>query len=112
MAAASAVALTGASDARAAFYNDYCGVLIWSGSWCGDGSDHTYDTNRGWYSGSGSVQVCERLLYSSTHAVRWSPACGNNYVFRDYGAQSSTNFEAEVQHLDGNRHTIYGRAVA
>lgn len=98
-----------------AFTNSYCGALINEGTWCGDGSDHTYDYNRASYTGGGSVWVCERLLYANTSSVRsGGPSCAYNYAARNYGSTVSTLFEAEVTHLysGGARHTIYGYATA
>jgi hypothetical protein len=112
VAAVMAAALTPAT--AGAFTNDYCGVLINSGTWCGDGSNHTYDSNRATYTGAGSVYVCERLLYADTSLVRPGGLCSpSSQIYHYYGANGSTNYEAEVSHSSGTaRHTIYGQAVA
>lgn len=104
--------LLGAAVASA-FTNTYCGVLINQGSWCGDGSDHSYYWNRATYPGSGTVTVCERMLIEDTSTVRQSAACGDNYVARDYGT-SGCCYEAEVTHRysGGARHTVTGQAKA
>jgi hypothetical protein len=95
-----------------AFANSYCGALIYPGTWCGDGSNHTYDYNRAQYTGDGSVYVCERLLIADTASERTPPSCGYNYVARLYGPYPWLT-EAEVTHLfSGGRHTIYGYATA
>lgn len=93
--------------------NSYCGVLIHVNSWCGDGSNHSYDTNRGTYEGGGTVLVCQRLLKADTTTVRTGSSCSYGYVFQNYGL-TSTLWEAEVTQSNSNgaRHTIYGYAVA
>jgi hypothetical protein len=112
VAACAATAFTPA--AAQAWTNSYCGVLISSGSWCGDGSDHTYDDNKAIYNGAGSVYVCERLLYANTSTMRGSGQCSPySVIYQYYGVTTSTNFEAEVTHYSGSaRHTITGVAVA
>ena len=98
----------GAGEAHA-WENWYCGVLLNSGSWCGDGSNHSYDYNRGDYNGSGYTWVCARFLYADTSTLRAS-ACGTNQGVINIGA-NTTLLEAEVKHEDGTaRHTIYGYA--
>ena len=93
-----------------AWENWYCGVLLNSGSWCGDGSNHSYDFNRGDYYGSGSTWVCARFLYADTSTVRGTPGCNTNYGIINIGA-NTTLLEAEVKHQDGTaRHTIHGYA--
>lgn len=100
-----------AGDAHA-WENYYCGVLLYSGSWCGDGSNHTYDYNRGNYTGAGSTTVCARLLYADTSSARIT-GCGLNQAIVNIGANTTSLLEAEVKHEDGAaRHTIYGYAVA
>ncbi len=95
-----------------AWENWYCGVLLNSGSWCGDGSNHTYDYNRGNYNGSGSTWVCARLLYADSSSVR-ANNCYWNQGVNNIGTNTGTLLEAEVKHEDGAaRHTIYGYAVA
>ena len=96
-----------------AFANSYCGVLIYESTWCGDGSNHTYNYNRAQYTGFGDVYVCERLLIADTSSERMAPSCGYNYVARNYGAYPWLT-EAEVGHFysGGARHTIYGYATA
>lgn len=112
VAAAGVLALIPTSDA-AAWTNSYCGYLIDTGFWCGDRSDHTYDSNRARYYGSGSVTVCERLINSVTRATRGGSSCATNSVYNYYGATTQTLFEADVTHWSGSsRHTIYGEAVA
>jgi hypothetical protein len=102
----------GASQASA-FSNTYCGVLIYSGTWCGDGSNHSYYYNSATYSGGGSVFICERLLIADTATERSGSSCGYSYVSRNYGPYGWLT-EAEVTHYySGNaRHTITGYAVA
>ena len=109
----SLAALAGTSASAMAFSNGYCGVLINEGTWCGDGSDHSYDYNRASYGGGGNVYVCERLLWANTRTQRQAPSCSYNYNARNYGPTSSL-FEAEVTHIysGGARHTIFGYAVA
>jgi hypothetical protein len=100
-----------AGDAHA-FDNYYCGVLLNSGSWCGDGSNHTYDSTRGDYPGAGSTWVCARLLYADTASER-GRHCNTNYGFYNLGTNTTTLYEAEVNHTDGAaRHTIYGHGIA
>ncbi len=98
----------GAGEAHA-WENWYCGVLLNSNSWCGDGSNHSYDYNRGSYNGSGSTYVCARFLYADSFSER-ARGCGTNvgYVY----LPGNTNLlEAEVKHDDGPaRHTIHGYA--
>lgn len=97
-----------AGEARA-WENHYCGVLLNSGSWCGDGSNHSYDYNRGNYNGSGTTWVCARFLYADTSTVRAS-SCATNQGAINIGA-NTTLLEAEVKHEDGSaRHTIHGYA--
>lgn len=111
--AGSLAALALSSPSAFAWSNSYCGVLINQGTWCGDGSDHSYDYNRASYGGNGTVYVCERLLWANSTRERLTPSCSYNYNARNYGATSSL-FEAEVTHIysGGARHTIYGYAVA
>lgn len=96
-----------------AFANSYCGVLIYEGTWCGDGSNHSYNFNRAQYTGGGSVWVCERLLIADTSSEVAGPSCAYNYAARSYGAYPWLT-EAEVTHYysGGARHTIYGYATA
>jgi hypothetical protein len=102
-----------AHSAAQAFTNGYCGVLINQGSWCGDGSNHSYYYNRASYPGSGSVTVCERMLLADTNIQRMTPSCGVNYLAHNYGT-SGCCYEAEVTHVNsgGARHTINGLAQA
>ena len=97
----------------AGFSNSYCGVLLNQGSWCGDGSNHSYNFNQAEYRGSGSVWVCERLLIADTSTQRSAPTCAYNYAARSYSAYAWLT-EAEATHLNstGARHTIYGYATA
>ena len=113
LAAACAASFATAATVAEAFTNGYCGVLINQGSWCGDGSDHSYYYNRAAYNGGGSVTVCERMLIANTSTQRLSPGCGVNYYARDYGP-SGCCYEAEVTHINsgGARHTISGLAQA
>jgi hypothetical protein len=106
------MAVLGTSQASA-FSNTYCGVLINEGTWCGDGSNHSYTFNSATYSGGGSVFVCERLLIADTSTQRRGPSCGYTYVASTYGPYGWLT-EAEVTHLysGGARHTITGYAVA
>jgi hypothetical protein len=95
------------------YSNAYCGALINQGSWCGDGSNHSYDYNRAEYRGAGDVWVCERLLIADTRTERAGPTCGYDYQAHGYPAYVWLT-EAEVTHLysGGARHTIYGYGVA
>lgn len=104
--------MVGASAATA-LTNGYCGVLIRPGSWCGDGSNHSYYYNRAEYRGSGSVTVCQRMLIADTSYQRAAPSCGINYHGMNYGV-SGCCYEAEVTHsnTNGARHTIHGLAQA
>ncbi len=111
LASALVVSAVGAGDAHA-WENWYCGVLLNSGSWCGDGTNHTYDYNRATYNGSGTVWVCARLLYADTPGVRMS-SCGTNVISVSESNNTSYLYEAEVKHESGSaRHTIYGYAWA
>lgn len=93
-----------------AWENWYCGVLINSGSWCGDGSNHSYDYNRGKYTGTGYVYVCARLLYADSTTVREGPGCGYN-IGENFTYNNPYLYEAEVTHQSGSaRHTIHGYA--
>jgi hypothetical protein len=102
----------GAASAPA-FTNSYCGVLVSQGTWCGDGSNHSYNYNRGTYTGAGNVWVCERLLIADTATQREAPQCAYNYVDQSFGAYPWLT-EAEVMHNTGGgaSHTIYGYATA
>ena len=92
-----------------AWENWYCGVLLNSGSWCGDGSNHSYDYNRGNYYGSGSTWVCARFLYADTSTARIT-GCSTNQGIVNVGSNTQL-LEAEVKHEDGAaRHTIHGYA--
>ena len=95
------------------FSNYYCGALINQGSWCGDGSNHSYDFNRATYNGGGAVFVCERLLIADTSTQRKGPGCAYNYV-EEYFSPYPYLTEAEVAHFQsgGARHTIYGLGIA
>src|SRR5262245_40942977 len=49
------------ADPAQASHHTYCGVLINSGTWCGnDRANFTW--NEATYSGGGSVWVCQRLV--------------------------------------------------
>src|SRR3954447_2777078 len=108
---AAACALTGLLGAlpgtAGATDNNYCGVLISNGTWCGDGSDHAYTSNAASYSGGGSVYVCERLLIANTSTEREPPVCAFNSVSQTFGSYLWLT-EAEVTHGTGANHTIYG----
>jgi hypothetical protein len=97
----------------AAFTNSYCGVLINEGTWCGDGSNHSYNYNRATYTGAGNVWVCERLLYADTTTQVESPVCAYNLADRSFTPGAFLT-EAEVTHNTGTgaQHTIYGYATA
>jgi hypothetical protein len=97
------------STTASAATNNYCGVLIGAGSWCGDGSDHFYVFNSASYTGGGSVWVCERLLVYNSSTQRDNPVCSYNYASASWGG-FSTPSEAEVTHSTGANHTIYGSA--
>lgn len=113
LASVATLAFAAGAQVASAYTNGYCGVLINGGSWCGDGSNHSYYYNRAEYRGSGSVTVCQRLLIADTSIQRMSPTCGTNYHAYNYGA-SGCCYEAEVTHINsgGARHTIYGLAQA
>lgn len=102
----------GAIDAGA-FTNSYCGVLINEFTWCGDGSNHSYNYNEASYTGTGNVWVCERLLYADTTTQVESPRCAYNVSGRSFTPGAFLT-EAEVDHETGTgaRHTIYGYATA
>lgn len=104
-----ALGATGAS----AFTNSYCGVLIAENSWCGDGSNHSYNYNRASYTGAGNVWVCEHLLIADTSTERQSPLCAYNYIDQSFGSYPWLT-EAEVVHATGTgaNHTIYGYGTA
>jgi hypothetical protein len=108
---AAACALTGVLGAfpgtAAATDNNYCGVLINNGTWCGDGSDHAYVTNTAAYPGVGNVYVCERLLIANTSTQREAPVCAYNYVSQSFGSYLWLT-EAEVAHFTGSQHTVNG----
>lgn len=89
--------------------NSYCGVLINNGTWCGDGSDHSYTTNSATYPGAGNVWVCERLLIANTSTQREDPVCAYNYVSQSFGSYIWLT-EAEVAHFTGSQHTVNGLA--
>jgi hypothetical protein len=114
LACAVATALLVAPASANAWSNTYCGVLLNSGTWCGDGSNHTYDSNEASYTGTGNVWVCERLLYADSSSVRGTPYCAYNYAPHNYGSTTATLFEAEVRHVtdSGARHTVWGYATA
>jgi hypothetical protein len=93
-----------------AWTNYYCGVNLNSLSWCGDGTNHTYDSNRatasGWY-------VCERLLWADVPWIYNGEHCAWNSIYSYYGYNGSNLLEAEVTHgHSGVRVTVYGTAVA
>lgn len=100
------------SAGASATANNYCGVLIAEGTWCGDGSNHSYGYNRATYTGGGNVWVCERLLIADTSTQREAPVCAYNYADRTFGAYIWLT-EAEVLHNTGTgaNHTIYGYAT-
>lgn len=100
----------GASSASA-FTNSYCGVLISASTWCGDGSNHSYNFNSATYNGAGNVWVCERLLIADSSQPRLPPSCGYNQIEETFGTYPLLT-EAEVQHQTGANHTIYGYATA
>ncbi|HET6509306.1 MAG TPA: hypothetical protein VFG42_21090 [Baekduia sp.] len=87
--------------------NAYCGILIANGTWCGDGSNHSWVFNSASYTGGGSVWVCERLLIADTSTQRENPVCGYTYVSASFGSYIYLT-EAEVSHWTGANHTIYG----
>jgi hypothetical protein len=112
VAACACLGLLALSTASAsAFTNSYCGVLISAGTWCGDGSNHSYNYNSATYNGAGDVWVCERLLIADTSSERESPQCAYGFVERTFGAYPYLT-EAEVRHSTGANHTIYGYATA
>lgn len=111
LAAALVATAANAGDAHA-WENWYCGVLLYSGSWCSDNSNHTYDYNRATYDGSGSVWVCARLRYADSSSVR-TKSCANNLAANSIGSNGGTLLEADVKHESGSaRHTIHGYAIA
>jgi len=101
------------ATSASAFTNAYCGVLIAEYTWCGDGSNHSYDYNRASYSGAGNVWVCERLLIADTSTQRESPLCAYNYIDQTFSSYPWLT-EAEVEHATGTSasHTISGYATA
>jgi hypothetical protein len=105
------LAALGAVSASA-FTNSYCGVLISSGTWCGDGTHHSYNYNSASYTGAGSVWVCERLLIQGTTTERESPQCAYKFVDRTFASGYPYLTDAEVDHNTGANHTIYGYATA
>lgn len=110
VAAATAMAIAGPGEAHA-WTNYYCGAGIYGGSWCGDGTNHTYDSNRA--SGSGSLQVCERLTYADSGGWEVSgAACGWGSIYRYYGGNTQWLYEAEVTHTFGGKYTVNGTGVA
>ncbi len=113
-AAIGAVFIVGAAnpgDAQALWENTYCGFSIPQYSWCTDGSGHTYDSNEAWYSGTVSLQVCERLLYYSSR-VEYERECASMSVYEYYWANGGTLFEAQVRHNNSLSRTIWGRGAA
>jgi hypothetical protein len=94
-----------------AYTNSYCGVLKSAYSWCGDGSNHSYNFNSATYAGAGDVWVCERLLIADSTTPRESPWCGYNSIDRSFASFPQLT-EAEIQHQTGSQHTIYGYATA
>jgi hypothetical protein len=113
IAAAAVIFAAGGGDAHA-WTNSYCGSLIYGYSWCSDNTNHSYDDNKAIYSGSGSVQVCERLRWADQPWEVKTPFCAINLVHRTYGYNTQYLYEADVQHKDPTnvRHTITGVAVA
>jgi hypothetical protein len=95
------------TTASALTTNNYCGVLISAGSWCGDGSNHFYNYNNASYTGGGSVWVCERLMIADSTTQREAPICSYNLAYSPYGSYVFAT-EAEVSHWTGANHTIYG----
>jgi hypothetical protein len=113
VAACACLGLAALSTASAsAFTNSYCGVLIASGTWCGDGSNHSYNYNSASYNGAGDVWVCERVLIADTSSERESPQCAYTFVERTFPTGYPWLTEAEVRHSTGANHTIYGYATA
>jgi hypothetical protein len=106
--------LTLGTSGAQAFTNNYCGALIAEGTWCGDGSNHSYNYNQATYTGAGNVWVCERLLIADTTTQREAPQCGFNYIDRTFSSGYPYLTEAEVTHNTGTgaNHTIYGYATA
>jgi hypothetical protein len=102
------------ATASQAFTNPYCGVLIAEGTWCDDGSSHSYYYNQASYNGAGNVWVCERLLVTSTGNQRDIPGCGYNYYDQTFSAGYPFLTIAQVMHNTGTgaNHTINGYAVA
>lgn len=109
--AAAAINAVGAGDAHA-WTNYYCNTGVYGGSWCGDGSNHTYDNNKS-VVGNGGVLVCERMLWADSTYLVAQPFCHLGQAFKSYGANSSYLYEAEAQHTwTGVRMTVYGTAMA
>lgn len=93
------------------FDNTYCGASMSVGSWCGDGSDHSYNFNRATYTAdSTNVWVCQRLLYSDTHSQVSTPTCNYNLISQTYSTLLLT--EAEVSHQTSPSRVIWGYATA
>jgi hypothetical protein len=100
-----------AAASASGFTNNYCGVLISSGAWCGDLSNHSYDYNKASYTGGGLVWVCQRLVIADTSTERGS-SCAYTYTEYFYAPYPYLT-EASVTHYSGAaRHTIYGLAIA
>jgi hypothetical protein len=111
LAPALVVAFLALGELAYAFSDHYCGVVISSGSWCGRNDlDYPYTWNRASYPGSGSVTVCQRLLYANTRTVRPGSTCATNYSGTSYSSGAG-KFEAEVTHFSGStNHTVNGYA--
>lgn len=90
---------------------DYCGFSIPAWSWCSNGSNHTYDSNKAYYNGSASLSVCQRLIYF-TSRVEYHRTCAPTSTYRYYWANTGTMFEAQVLHDNGSSRTIWGQGVA
>ncbi|HMJ37638.1 MAG TPA: hypothetical protein VK501_27275 [Baekduia sp.] len=112
VAACACLGLVALGTASASAYtNSYCGVLKTAYSWCGDGSNHSYNYNSATYAGAGDVWLCERLLIADSTTQRATPSCAYNAVDESFASFPQLT-EAEIQHQTGSQHTIYGYATA
>jgi hypothetical protein len=86
----------------------YCGVVINSGTWCGN-SQAFFGYNEAHYPGAGSVSVCQHLVNLSNGSIRAGSSCATNTASANYS--TSVFSEAEVTHFSGaTSHTVDGTA--
>lgn len=111
-----AALFAGSAVAQAQDFN-YCGVLVYAGSWCGNNSvEHTYDADEVRVGGEPNFTE-ERMLFRNTNNVRYPGPLRfpGDYLSGCYARPGSTDFlfEAEARHRSGDpgvRHTVSGRA--